>query len=182
MGTDESYSPSLCSASVTYWKATIAHVSRLLKVYVFMKQSFVLMYCSYNTMHLISLNMSLFDPGFTYFYKGKEYWKFNNQLLRVEHGYPRSILRDFMGCDGLPPDPDWDWSLPVAEERNYDNGDVDVVIKLDSSGGTEKAVAIAIPCVLALCMMVLLYTVFQFRRKSTQRHILYCKRSMQEWV
>ncbi|KAI4809232.1 hypothetical protein KUCAC02_018138 [Chaenocephalus aceratus] len=121
-------------------------------------------------------------PGFTYFYKGKDYWKFNNQLLRVEPGYPRSILRDFMGCDGLPADPDWDWNPPVAEERHYDNGDVDVVIKLDSAGGTEKAVAIAIPCVLALCMMVLLYTVFQFRRKSTQRHILYCKRSMQEWV
>lgn len=121
-------------------------------------------------------------PGFTYFYKGKEYWKFNNQLLRVEPGYPRSILRDFMGCDGLPADHDWDWSPPAAEERHYDNGDVDVVIKLDSTGGTEKAVAIAIPCVLALCMMVLLYTVFQFRRKSTQRHILYCKRSMQEWV
>ncbi|TMS09476.1 Matrix metalloproteinase-16 [Larimichthys crocea] len=120
--------------------------------------------------------------GFTYFYKGKEYWKFNNQLLRVEPGYPRSILRDFMGCDGLPADPDWDWNPPVAEERHYDNGEADVVIKLDSTGGTEKAVAIAIPCVLALCMMVLLYTVFQFRRKSTQRHILYCKRSMQEWV
>lgn len=128
-----------------------------------------------------SFSQSL-HPGFTYFYKGKEYWKFNNQLLRVEPSYPRSILRDFMGCDGLPADPDWDWSPPVAEERHYDNGDVDVVIKLDSAGGTEKAVAIAIPCVLALCMMVLLYTVFQFRRKSTQRHILYCKRSMQEWV
>uniref|UniRef100_A0A3B3DB38 Matrix metallopeptidase 16b (membrane-inserted) n=1 Tax=Oryzias melastigma TaxID=30732 RepID=A0A3B3DB38_ORYME len=120
--------------------------------------------------------------GFTYFYKGKEYWKFNNNLLRVEPGYPRSILRDFMGCDGYPADPNWDWSPPAAEERHYDNGDVDVVIKLDSTGGTEKAVAIAIPCVLALCMMVLLYTIFQFRRKSTQRHILYCKRSMQEWV
>ncbi|KAM9427914.1 matrix metalloproteinase-16-like isoform 5-T5 [Salvelinus alpinus] len=122
--------------------------------------------------------------GFTYFYKGKEYWKFNNQRLRVEPGYPRSILRDFMGCDGLPADADWDWSPPEVEERHSDssNGDVDVVIKLDSTGGTENAVAIAIPCVLALCMMVLLYTVFQFRRKSTQRHILYCKRSMQEWV
>lgn len=126
--------------------------------------------------------VSHLPPGFTYFYKGKEYWKFNNQLLRVEPGYPRSILRDFMGCDGLPADPDWDWNPPVAEERHYDNGEADVVIKLDSTGGTEKAVAIAIPCVLALCMMVLLYTVFQFRRKSTQRHILYCKRSMQEWV
>uniref|UniRef100_A0A8C6PAQ5 Matrix metallopeptidase 16 n=1 Tax=Nothobranchius furzeri TaxID=105023 RepID=A0A8C6PAQ5_NOTFU len=120
--------------------------------------------------------------GFTYFYKGKEYWKFNNMLLRVEPGYPRSILRDFMGCDGLPVDPDWDWSPAVAEERHYDSDDVVVKFTQNSIGGTEKAVAIAIPCVLALCMMVLLYTVFQFRRKSTQWHILYCKRSMQEWV
>uniref|UniRef100_A0A671MYF4 Matrix metalloproteinase-16-like n=1 Tax=Sinocyclocheilus anshuiensis TaxID=1608454 RepID=A0A671MYF4_9TELE len=120
---------------------------------------------------------------FTYFYKGKEYWKFNNQRLRVETGYPRSILRDFMGCDGLPADPDWDWSPPEEEEPpQYDNDDVDIVLKLESSGGAEKAVAIAIPCVLALCMMVLLYTVFRFKRKDTQRHILYCKRSMQEWV
>uniref|UniRef100_A0A671MS23 Matrix metalloproteinase-16-like n=1 Tax=Sinocyclocheilus anshuiensis TaxID=1608454 RepID=A0A671MS23_9TELE len=108
------------------------------------------------------------ESGFTYFYKGKEYWKFNNQRLRVETGYPRSILRDFMGCDEEPP--------------QYDNDDVDIVLKLESSGGAEKAVAIAIPCVLALCMMVLLYTVFRFKRKDTQRHILYCKRSMQEWV
>lgn len=135
--------------------------------------------CKINAQHI---TCTCLPAGFTYFYKGKEYWKFNNQLLRVEPGYPRSILRDFMGCDGLPADPDWDWDPPAAEERHYDNGDVDVVIKLDSTGGTEKAVAIAIPCVLALCMMVLLYTVFQFRRKSTQRHILYCKRSMQEWV
>ncbi|XP_052404530.1 matrix metalloproteinase-16 isoform X2 [Carassius gibelio] len=123
------------------------------------------------------------ENGFTYFYKGKEYWKFNNQRLRVEPGYPRSILRDFMGCDGLPADPDWDWSPPEEEEPpQYDNDDVDIVLKLESSGGAEKAVAIAIPCVLALCMMVLLYTVFRFKRKDTQRHILYCKRSMQEWV
>ncbi|XP_016368717.1 matrix metalloproteinase-16-like [Sinocyclocheilus rhinocerous] len=123
------------------------------------------------------------ENGFTYFYKGKEYWKFNNQRLRVETGYPRSILRDFMGCDGLPADPDWDWSPPEEEEPpQYDNDDVDIVLKLESSGGAEKAVAIAIPCVLALCMMVLLYTVFRFKRKDTQRHLLYCKRSMQEWV
>uniref|UniRef100_A0A672MXF7 Matrix metallopeptidase 16 n=1 Tax=Sinocyclocheilus grahami TaxID=75366 RepID=A0A672MXF7_SINGR len=123
------------------------------------------------------------EKGFTYFYKGKEYWKFNNQRLRVETGYPRSILRDFMGCDSLTTDPDWDWIPPQEEEPpQYDNDDVDIVLKLESSGGAEKAVAIAIPCVLALCMMVLLYTVFRFKRKDTQRHILYCKRSMQEWV
>uniref|UniRef100_A0A4W4GJE8 Peptidase metallopeptidase domain-containing protein n=1 Tax=Electrophorus electricus TaxID=8005 RepID=A0A4W4GJE8_ELEEL len=121
--------------------------------------------------------------GFTYFYKGKEYWKFNNRRLHVEAGYPRSILRDFMGCDGLPSDPDWDWNPPQEEEPpNYEQDDVDIVRKLEGTGGAEKAVAIAIPCVLALCMMVLLHTVFRVKRKDTQRHILYCKRSMQEWV
>lgn len=124
--------------------------------------------------------------GITYFYKDKEYWKFNNELLRVEPGYPRSILRDFMGCDHIPIDPELDWAPPPLppqlEEHHYDPEDMDIIVKLESTGGTEKAVAIAIPCVLALAMMVLLFTVFRFKRKDTQRHILYCKRSMQEWV
>eukprot|EP00064_Thunnus_orientalis_P004127 superscaffoldBa00000365_g4138 len=111
--------------------------------------------------------------GFTYFYKGKEYWKFNNQFLRVEPGYPRSILKDFMGCDLKPMDP----ARPPT-----DDGNTDVVIELDNEANTVKAIAIVIPCVLALCLLVLVYTVVQFKRKGTPRHILYCKRSMQEWV
>ncbi|KAL8181947.1 UNVERIFIED_CONTAM: Matrix metalloproteinase-16 [Gekko kuhli] len=111
--------------------------------------------------------------SFTYFYKGKEYWKFNNQVLRVESGYPRSILKDFMGCDG-PADRD--------KDRHSPQDDVDIVIKLDNTASTVKAIAIVIPCILALCLLVLVYTVFQFKRKGTPRHILYCKRSMQEWV
>ncbi|XP_016373600.1 matrix metalloproteinase-16-like [Sinocyclocheilus rhinocerous] len=109
--------------------------------------------------------------GFTYFYKDKEYWKFNNHRLRVEPGYPRSILKDFMGCDLTPIDPDMQ---PTEDE--------DVVIKLDNEASTVKVIAIVIPCVLALCLLMLIYTVFQFKRKGTPRHILYCKRSMQEWV
>lgn len=116
-------------------------------------------------------NVSACFAGFTYFYKDKEYWKFNNQRLRVEPGYPRSILKDFMGCDLMPIDPD---RLPTE--------DVDIVIKLDNEASTVKAIAIVIPCILALCLLVLIYTVFQFKRKGTPRHILYCKRSMQEWV
>lgn len=76
-----------------------------------------------------------------------------------------------MGCDLTPIDPD----QPPKE-------DVDIVIKLNNEGGTVKAIAIVIPCVLAVCLVVLIYTVFQFKRKGTPRHILYCKRSMQEWV
>ncbi|KAI2648868.1 Matrix metalloproteinase-16 [Labeo rohita] len=92
-------------------------------------------------------------------------------MLRVEPGYPRSILKDFMGCDLTPIDPD---TQPTEDE--------DVVIKLDNEASTVKAIAIVIPCILALCLLVLIYTVFQFKRKGTPRHILYCKRSMQEWV
>uniref|UniRef100_A0A8C4RJ80 Matrix metallopeptidase 16 n=1 Tax=Erpetoichthys calabaricus TaxID=27687 RepID=A0A8C4RJ80_ERPCA len=113
------------------------------------------------------------EKGFTYFYKGKEYWKFNNQKLTVEPGFPRSILKDFMGCDD---------SVEREKERNAPKDDVDIVIKLDNTASTVKAIAIVIPCILALCLLVLIYTVFQFKRKGTPRHILYCKRSMQEWV
>lgn len=113
------------------------------------------------------------ENGFTYFYKGKDYWKFNNQILKVEPGYPRSILKDFMGCEG-PTDRDQD--SPSAPD------DVDIVIKLDNTASTVRAIAVVIPCTLALCLLVLLYTVVQFKRKGTPRHILYCKRSMQEWV
>lgn len=119
------------------------------------------------------LKSHLCPSGFTYFYKGKEYWKFNNQFLRVEPGYPRSILKDFMGCELRPIDP----ARPPG-----DDGSTDVVIELDNEANTMKAVAIVIPCVLALCLLVLIYTVVQFKRKGTPRHILYCKRSMQEWV
>ncbi|MGH0174569.1 UNVERIFIED_CONTAM: hypothetical protein FKN15_068392, partial [Acipenser sinensis] len=113
------------------------------------------------------------ENGFTYFYKEKEFWKFNNQKLRVEPGYPRSILKDFMGCDG---------STDKEKESHHPQDDVDIVIKLDNTANTVKAIAIVIPCILALCLLVLVYTVFQFKRKGTPRHILYCKRSMQEWV
>ncbi|KAG8441860.1 hypothetical protein GDO86_010877 [Hymenochirus boettgeri] len=113
------------------------------------------------------------ENGFTYFYKGKEYWKFQNVNLQVEPGYPRSILKDFLGCDG---------SSEQDKERTSPQDDVDIVIKLDNTASTVKAIAIVIPCILALCLLVLVYTVFQFKRKGTPRHILYCKRSMQEWV
>ncbi|KAG8570493.1 hypothetical protein GDO81_011290 [Engystomops pustulosus] len=113
------------------------------------------------------------ENGFTYFYKGKEYWKFHNQRLKVEPGYPRSILKDYMGCET---------SVDRDKDRTSTQDDVDIVMKLDNTASTVKAIAIVIPCILALCLLVLVYTVFQFKRKGTPRHILYCKRSMQEWV
>lgn len=44
-------------------------------------------------------HISFFYPSaYTYFYKANKYWKFNNQMMRVEPGYPKSALRDWMGC------------------------------------------------------------------------------------
>ena len=91
----------------------------------------------------------------------------------MEAGYPRSILKDFMGCELAPIDP----GRPPA-----DDGNTDVVMELDNEANTVKAIAIVVPCMLALCLLVLVLTVVQFKRKGTPRHILYCKRSMQEWV
>ncbi|KAG7266184.1 hypothetical protein CRUP_016960 [Coryphaenoides rupestris] len=128
-----------------------------------------------------------------FFTSGKEYWKFNNQRLRVEPGYPRSILKDFMGCDGTSvADPGRPGvgaaGAPAAAGAGggprppHDDGTSDVVIELDNAAGTVQAMAIVVPCVLLLCLLALVYTVVQFKRKGTPRHILYCKRSMQEWV
>lgn len=53
--------------------------------------------------------MCLHVSAHTFFYKGSKYWKFDNQRMKSEPGYPKSILRDFMGCSvDLDPDKDTD--------------------------------------------------------------------------
>lgn len=36
--------------------------------------------------------------AYTYFYKGTNYWRFDNHKTAADKGFPRSILKDFMGC------------------------------------------------------------------------------------
>uniref|UniRef100_A0A3B3DV35 Matrix metallopeptidase 15a n=1 Tax=Oryzias melastigma TaxID=30732 RepID=A0A3B3DV35_ORYME len=51
------------------------------------------------------------DGAFTYFYKGSSYWRFDNKRSEADIGFPRSILKDFMGCAAAPdprPDPELD--------------------------------------------------------------------------
>lgn len=53
--------------------------------------------------------MSFPFVAYTFFYKGSKYWKFDNHRMKSEPGYPKSILRDFMGCSvELDPDRDRD--------------------------------------------------------------------------
>lgn len=54
----------------------------------------------------VAFLMFLPSSAYTYFYKGNKYWKFNNQVMRVEPGYPKSALRDWMGCPNEDPKTD----------------------------------------------------------------------------
>lgn len=57
--------------------------------------------------NLASLIVVVFHTSaHTYFYKANKYWKFNNQMMRVEPGYPKSALRDWMGCPNEDPKTD----------------------------------------------------------------------------
>lgn len=55
--------------------------------------------------------------AYTYFYKSTNYWRFDNHRSEADKGYPRSILKDFMGCVGVPdPKPDAD-AEPGQEDK-----------------------------------------------------------------
>ncbi|MGH0164330.1 UNVERIFIED_CONTAM: hypothetical protein FKN15_078314 [Acipenser sinensis] len=112
---------------------------------------------------------------YTFFYKGKEYWKFDNQKLTVESGYPRSILKDWMGCDQS--------MVEKNKDRHLPHDDVDIMVTINDVPSTVNAIAVVIPCILSLCILVLVYTIFQFKNKGVQQqHVTYYKRPVQEWV
>ncbi|XP_058032493.1 matrix metalloproteinase-24 isoform X2 [Ahaetulla prasina] len=111
---------------------------------------------------------------YTYFYKGKEYWKFDNQRLTVEPGYPRSILKDWMGCNQK--------EVERSKDRRLSHDDVDIMVTINDVPSTVNAIAVVIPCILSLCILVLVYTIFQFKNKEVQQSVTYYRRPVQEWV
>ncbi|XP_059561955.1 matrix metalloproteinase-24 [Myotis daubentonii] len=111
---------------------------------------------------------------YTYFYKGRDYWKFDNQKLSVEPGYPRNILRDWMGCNQK--------EVERRKERRLPQDDVDIMVTINDMPGSVNAVAVVIPCILSLCILVLVYTIFQFKNKAGPQPVTYYKRPVQEWV
>ncbi|XP_060897524.1 matrix metalloproteinase-24 [Labrus mixtus] len=120
---------------------------------------------------------------YTYFYKGKDYWKFDNQKLTVEPGYPKSILRDWMGCDQS--DMERSGSKGNRGDRQLPLDDVDIMVTINDVPTTVNAIAVVIPCILSLCILVLVYTIFQFKNKGVQQNTMtphYYKYPVQEWV
>uniref|UniRef100_A0A3Q4I1I4 Matrix metallopeptidase 15a n=1 Tax=Neolamprologus brichardi TaxID=32507 RepID=A0A3Q4I1I4_NEOBR len=60
----------------------------------------------------------------TYFYKGTNYWRFDNRRSEADKGFPRSILKDFMGCVGVPdPKPDADTEAEDKPVEPSDRGE-----------------------------------------------------------
>lgn len=120
-------------------------------------------------------------PDYTYFYRGKEYWKFDNQKLTVEPGYPKSILHDWMGCDQS----ELGRSGGNHGDRQLTLDDVDIMVTINDVQPTVNAIAVVIPCILSLCILVLVYTILQFKHKGAQQSAAtqhYRKYPIQEWV
>lgn len=82
-----------------------------------------------NKVHSLSLSLypTVALAAYTFFYKGSKYWKFDNHRMKSEPGYPKSILRDFMGCSAeLDPDRDVDKDTDRNPDRDQDRDkDVD---------------------------------------------------------
>lgn len=132
-------------------------------------------FCSPLELSILPCLLSSFlltPPVFTYFYKGNKYWKFNNQKLKVEPGYPKSALRDWMGCpSGGRPD-----------EGTEEETEV-IIIEVDEEGsGAVSAAAVVLPVLLLLLVLAVGLAVFFFRRHGTPKRLLYCQRSLLDKV
>lgn len=135
----------------------------------------------------------------------------------MEPGYPKSILRDFMGCqEHVEPGPRWpDVARPPfnpdggaepgaggdSEEGSEGpaagpgGGEGDFGVGTDGDGGSRVVVqmeevtrtvsmvmVLVPPLLLLLCVLGLTYALVHMQRKGAPRVLLYCKRSLQEWV
>lgn len=147
--------------------------------------------------------------AYTYFYQGSNYWRFDNHRMEADKGYPRSILKDFMGCRGAPePQPDTDPPPLNPSDRGQDErGDpsggstseggptakpaeddedkqVNVVVTVDDSDTKVTTLVMAIvPLVLILCILILIYAILRtLQNKEAPRTLVHCKRSLQDWV
>ena len=107
----------------------------------------------------------------------------------MEPGYPKSILRDWMGCDQS--DMERHGGGPAGGgnnrgDRSMPLDDVDIMVTINDVPTTVNAIAVVIPCILSLCILVLVYTIFQFKNKGTQQSAImtqhYYKYPVQEWV
>lgn len=69
-----------------------------------------------------------------------------------------------------------------SKDRRLSHEDVDIMVTINDVPSTVNAIAVVIPCILSLCILVLVYTIFQFKNKEVQQSVTYYRRPVQEWV
>lgn len=139
---------------------------------------------------------------FTYFYKDTKYWRFDNRRMKVDSGYPRSILNDFMGCrvhfeaepevkpdhrqpDTTNKDQDSDDYKSDADDKNdEEEEEVDVVLRVNNTDEhIMTLILVTVPLVLVLCILGVIYVIITtLQKKETPKVLVHCKRSLQQWV
>lgn len=87
----------------------------------------------------------------------------------MEPGYPKSVLRDWMGC-----------SLGGRQ----DEGEEVIIIEVDNAGGegAVNAAAVVLPILLLLTIFALGIALLIFKRYGTPKRLLYCQRSLLDKV
>lgn len=101
----------------------------------------------------------------------------------MEPEHPKSILRDWMGCDQS--ELERSGRKGNHGDRQLTLDDMDILVTINDVPPTVNAIAVVIPCVLSLCILVLVYTIFQFKHKGAQQSAVtqhYYKYPVQEWV
>ncbi|XP_066503647.1 matrix metalloproteinase-15 [Hoplias malabaricus] len=73
--------------------------------------------------------------------------------------------------------------VDYKEETEEDTNEVDVVLKIDETQRTMNIIMVVVPLVLVLCILGLIYAIIHtLQRKGAPKYLVYCKRSLQEWV
>lgn len=91
--------------------------------------------------------------------------------MKVESGYPKSVLTDWMGCKRE------DSTKPDGTDEEV------IIIEVNNSGSFPGGAAIiVIPLFLLACVFMVLGALLFFRRYGTPRRLLYCHRSLLDKV